>query len=418
MTSTGTTGTTYWVRPGLDVWQGKLRIAGRDVVQATEDVTLPVYLMDLERIGEQVHALQGALTEVGLRHSVRLALKAQREPEVLRYLRSLRTPSAACNVGIDACSPGEVRWAMDHGWSPQEISVTGTNMSEDDFDSILELPVHVNVDLLSQLALVGRKSPGRRVGIRVNPRAGAAWDGGETLYSGSKPTKFGIYEEQLSEALEIASRYGLVISTVHMHVGDGFLSDELPGIERAVEAAARMTSFLQERGCPDDEFNTGGGLGVPLRGSDRPLDLRSWAAIMARHLGPLDVAIGTEPGNYLVKESAILVARIVTLERRLARTFVGLNVGWNVMSYHFLYGKPFDVVLCADPLAEPTELVTVSGNINEGDDLFAENYPFPAARAREGDVVAILGVGGYNQAMQSSHCLRPQAPAVHYGERL
>jgi diaminopimelate decarboxylase len=59
--------------------------------------------------------------------------------------------------------------------------------------------------------------------------------------------------------------------------------------------------------------------------------------------------------------------------------------------------------------------VTVSGNINEGDDLFAEDRPMPVLG--EGDVVAILGVGAYAASMASHHCLRPPAPSVAFTDR-
>jgi len=408
--------TVYWLRPGLDVRGGRLRVAGRDVIDVTTGRELPLYLVDLQRIGEQARALQRALANAGLRHRVRLALKAQRQPETLRYVRSLGEPGSDEAVGIDACSPGEVQRALACGWSPEEISFTGTNLSDEDLDLLLRHRIHINVDLLSQLELVGRRSPGRQVGIRVNPRAGAAWAGGETLYSGSKPTKFGLYAEQLETAVAIARRHGLVITTVHFHVADGFLNDGLPAVEQAVKAAAEMACYLRESGCPLVEVNTGGGLGVPLRADDQPLDLEAWADVMRRHLGPLDVTVGTEPGNFLVKESAVVVGRIVSIEDRLGTRFVGLNFGWNVMSYRFLYHKPFEVILCRDPLAPALDCVTVSGNINEGDDLFAEEYPFPDAR--EGDLVAILAVGGYNQAMQSSHCLRLPARTLCFWDRL
>ena len=79
---------------------------------------------------------------------------------------------------MDVCSPGEVEWALEHGWREDEISYTGTNLSERDLDVILAHPgVHLNVDLLSQIERVGRRAPGRTIGIRVNPRGGAGFDG-------------------------------------------------------------------------------------------------------------------------------------------------------------------------------------------------------------------------------------------------
>ncbi|MDH4074000.1 MAG: diaminopimelate decarboxylase, partial [Gammaproteobacteria bacterium] len=330
--------------------------------------------------------------------------------EILRYIRSLGADDPAERVGIDACSPNEVDYAIAHGWAPSEISCTGTNMTDEDLQRVIDHGAHLNLDLLSQLERYGRLAPGSRAGIRINPRAGAAWGGRKSLYAGTKPTKFGIYEEQIPVAIEIARRHGIAIDTVHMHVADGFLSEGLGEIERAVSVAASVTRKLKSEGFPVEEVNTGGGVGIQLRNEDAALNLAEWADILKRHLGPLEVRVGTEPGNFLTKQSTIVIAEVVTVEDRLGERFIGLNVGWNVVSFKFLYDVPFTFVPCRNPLADPIGLATISGNINEGNDLFAENIPFPAVE--EGDYIAILNAGGYNQAMQSDHCLRPRAGTI------
>ncbi len=60
--------------------------------------------------------------------------------------------------------------------------------------------------------------------------------------------------------------------------------------------------------------------------------------------------------------------------------------------------------------------MTISGHINEGDDLFAEDLPFPDVV--EGDIVAALNVGSYNASMTSEHCLRPPALSVFFTDRV
>jgi len=401
----------WWERAGLDVRDGRLSIAGRDAESLAREHGTPLYVYDLVRIEEQAIALRDALDGAGLRGGVRLALKAQREPTVLSFVRE-RTPW----VGVDVCSPGEIDWAERHGWLPHEISYTGTNLSDRDLDVILDSTCHLNVDLLTQIDRVGRRAdPGRAIGLRVNPRIGATRSGDDSPYAGDRPTKFGIFAEQLPEALGRASAHDLVIDTVHFHVGNKYLSEGLPVFEESVRRVAEMTVWLQEQGCPIAEVNTGGGLGVPQREGDEPLEVEIWAAILGKHLGPLGVVVSTEPGDFLVKECGIHLAEVVTVETRDAVTFAGLDTGWNVMCDHFIYGALLDLVLCRAVGDRPLGPITISGHINEGDDLFAEHLPLP--EVREGDIVAALNVGSYNASMTSEHCLRPPAPSVFFSDR-
>ena len=97
-------------------------------------------------------------------------------------------------------------------------------------------------------------------------------------------------------------------------------------------------------------------------------------------------------------------------------TFVGVDAGWNVVNDHFIYGGPQAIVACARADEAPTGSVTVAGNINEGDDLFAEDEPMPPLG--EGDVVAVLNCGSYAQSMTIVHCLRPPARAVFFHDRV
>lgn len=220
--------------------------------------------------------------------------------------------------------------------------------------------------------------------------------------------------EQLDDAIRIARAHRLVIDTVHMHVGDGFLSDALPQLEVAVERMAGIVTRLRDAGFPVTEVNTGGGLGVPQREEDEPLDPGAYAASLARHLGGLDVTVACEPGDYLAKEMGVLLAEVVTLDERDGTTFVGVDAGYNVAPERFIYGSPHPVVLARAADAPAAAHATVAGNINEGNDLWAEDLPFPDAR--EGDVV-VLNVGSYNQSMHLDHCLRPPAAVLAFADR-
>ena len=418
---------TWWIRPGLKAPDGRLAIAGRDAEALAREHGTPLYVYDLAHVEEQVRALQAALAHTELPHRVRFALKSQREPEMLAFLRGLGEPETPGSIGMDVCSPGELEWALEHGWLPQEISYTGTNVSDEDFATILRYPVQVNVDLLSQLERLGRLAPGRKVGIRINPRAGAARpylpvgytsdvDAKFGQYASSGPTKFGIYAEQLDEALAIARRHRLQIDCVHFHICHRMLNEELPALDQALAEAAKMIARVLAAGCPVEEINTGGGLGTVMGEGDKPLDLEAWATLLADRLGGFGVTIAAEPGEFFVAQAGVLLTEVVSVEDRLGTTFIGLNAGWNIMPGRFVWGESVELVPAAEPLAARPQSVTISGHINEAPDLFAEDYAFPPVH--EGDIVAMLNAGSYYLAVANPHCLRPFPKTLYLRDRL
>jgi diaminopimelate decarboxylase len=399
----------WWVRPGLDIVDGRLQVAGHDAEELARTHGTPTFAYDLARYGENARAWQVAFARTGLPFQLRFALKANPMPDVLAIFRSMGEPGSPGSVGIDACSPGEVLRAIECGWRADEISYTGTNVSERDLDVLLEHGVHVNLDAISQIERYGRRAPGSRIGIRIDPASGAGY-AAHLEYSGDRPTKFGIGLERLEEALAVAARHRLSVDTVHFHVGSGWLADGLGGFERALRAAVEAVGRVRATGHDVREVNVGGGVGVRARADETQVSLDAYAEVMARHLAPLDVTVTAEPGDGLSKDAAVLLGEVVTVEERRGVTFVGLDIGWNVDCAYFIYGFAQELVLCRDAAAARSEMVTVAGHINEASDVFAEDYLLPALE--EGDILAILNAGGYLQAMASTHCLRPTGTPV------
>ena len=399
----------WWVRTGLEIRDGRLTIAGEDAERLARERGTPLFVYDRARFVDNAARIQAAFAPSGLPFRLRFALKANPRPEVLEVFRALGDPGASDSIGIDACSPGEVLRALECGWRADEISYTGTNVSERDLDVLLAHGIHCNLDAVSQVERYGRRAPGGRIGIRIDPAIGAGYNT-HLEYSGSRPTKFGIGLDRFDDALAAAARHDLAIDTIHLHAGSGWLADGLPAFERALLPAIEAVERARAAGHAIIEVNVGGGLGMPARADETPVDLDAYAAVLARHLGPLGVTVAVEPGDLLAKDAAILLGEVVTIEDRRGVMFVGLDIGWNVNCSYFIYRFAQEIVLCRDAAAERTETVTVAGHINEAGDVFADDYPMPPVR--EGDMVALLNAGGYLEAMSSTHCLRPMGATL------
>jgi diaminopimelate decarboxylase len=385
----------WWARDDLDYVEGRLMFAGRDVAAMADAAQGPLFLYSAERVAANLARLQAALATVGRPTRIYYAMKAN------RFVPLLEAMAGWGKCGIDVCSPDEVDRALAAGFAARDISFTGTAVSNRDLDRLLKHPdLTINCDSVGQIRRIGERAPGRAIGVRVNPERGTGYGGSERLtYAGAEVTKFGIYRQQWPEALAMARAHGLTITSLHFHVGCGYLTNELDAWDAAVGAGL---GFLDD--APDVRtVNVGGGLGLPHREGDRPLDLSRWAAILQRRFAGRKVTVAVEPGDFLVKDAGVLVLGVVDVEPKRDVTFVAVDGGFNLAPEPAYYDLPCEPVACT-PREGPWQPVTIAGNINEALDTWASGKPMPPLA--EGDRIALLNAGGYGSSMSSNHCMR------------
>lgn len=384
----------WWEREDLCYRDDRLHFGGRDLMALAAESGTPAFAYHAARVRDNLQRIHDALDAHGVVHDAFYAIKANRFAALIAFLKALG------RCGIDACSPAELRKALRFGFEEREISYTGTSVSESDLDCLQQHPgVLVNCDSLSTIRRLGPRCPGRRIGVRINPELGAGYNE-QLKYAGTKATKFGIYGDRFDEALELAHDLGLVVERLHFHVGSGYLGDALEVFERVLErVGALLDAHPQIR-----TLNVGGGLGVPLTEGDVAIDLDRWAAMIAQHVARRGVRVQVEPGDYLVKDAGVLLVRVNTVEDKAGTRFVGVDAGLNIQNLAAYYRTPFIVAPLCRVAGAPLERVTIAGNINEAIDLLAEDIELPAPA--EGDLLALLNVGGYGSSASSNHCMR------------
>jgi len=384
----------WWQREDLLYRAGGLHLAGTDLQRFAERSGTPCFVYSEQRVRANLERLQHALLAHGVAAAFFYAIKANRFPPLLGAMRQW----GLC--GIDACSPGELLLALQSGFAEEQISYTGTSVSNADLDVLRRHPgVHLNCDAISTIRRLGERCPGRSIGIRINPRVGAGYNEG-LRYAGEKPTKFGIYQDRFEEALAVAANYGMRVTQLHFHFGSGYLNTELPQLQQALH----NTSWFLER-CPGiDTLDIGGGMGVALEPQRQALDADAWAALIAAHAHKHRVRIHVEPGDYLVKDAGALLVQINTVEEKGGKLFVGVDAGFNLQNLAAYYKTPFIAAPLSWRSDAPLQTVSVAGNINEAIDLLAEDVVVPAPE--EGDYLALLNTGGYGAAASSNHCMR------------
>jgi diaminopimelate decarboxylase len=218
-------------------------------------------------------------------------------------------------------------------------------------------------------------------------------------YSGAHTTKFGIYKEQFKEAVSVARHYGLTVKRIHFHTGCGYLT---PQLDMWNDIIAACLWFVDELDSVEI-VNVGGGLGVPHTAQDEALDLSAWARILARHFLSRPLSIEIEPGDYLVKDTGVLLLTVNTVETKKDTVFVGVDAGFNIAVEPAVYGLPFHPVPAIRRRGDPRQ-VTIVGNINEALDVWYADISLPPVS--EGDCLVLINAGAYSSSMASNHCMR------------
>lgn len=383
----------WWERADLHYREGRLEFGGCDLASLAERGT-PAYVYRAGRLRENLQRLRAALDGAGVPHEAYFAIKANRFGPLLDALRA----DGGC--GIDACSPAELRHALAHGFRESDISFTGHAVSEPDLDVLAAHPgVHVNCDSISTIRRLGRRCRGRSIGIRLNPGLGAGYND-RLRYAGAKPTKFGVYPDRFEEAMASAREAGMEVDTLHFHIGSGYQGDAIHVLEQVLQGAAGILDAHPAI----RRLNVGGGLGVRMTETDVSVDLGHWAGTIARHALPRGLRVAVEPGDYVVKDAGLLLVRVNTVEDKAGTRFVGVDAGLGILNLLAYYGIPYVVAPLRHRPGAPRERVTISGNINEAIDILAEDIAIEAPQ--EGDLLALVNVGGYGSAAASNHCMR------------
>ncbi len=253
----------------------------------------------------------------------------------------------------------------------------------------------------------------------MNPRIGAvAEGGGETLYTGPRPTKFGIFAEQLDGRARDRARVTTSRSTPCTSTSATATSTSgLPVFEETVRRVGRDGGVPAGRGLPDPRGEHGRRArraAARRRRAARPggVGRDPGAATSARSTS----LVATEPGDFLVKECGVHLAEVVTVEDargphvRRARHGLERDV------------RALRVRIAARPGAVPRRRrgpgrarSRSPGTSTRATTCSRRTYPFP--EVREGDIVAAIDVGSYNASMTSEHCLREPAGVVCFGDR-
>ena len=365
----------------------------------------PTFVTAEARIRANIRRLRTSFLAWGPNFRVHYAIKANPQPAILRIVQS-----EGC--GADASSPAEIRLAREAGIAPAHIVYTAAYPSAEELATALRAGVVVNLDdpgLLHPMLALGRPTV---LSFRLNP--GIRRGGAEGLALGGTESKFGAPADRLIPAYRTARGAGVERFGVHTMLGSNLLSAS-EFSRHAVVVGAFLKRLRTQVGIVPEFVDVGGGLGVPYRPAESPLDVEALAgSLVPQIVGALAQGERTavmarptlllEPGRYLVADSTVLLTRVTFVKRR-PRRFVGVDAGMQTLLRPALYGAYHAVYPVGAGRRSKRFRTQIVGPICEPADVLARDRMLPELEA--GDCLAVGNAGAYGFAMSNRYNARP-----------
>lgn len=380
----------------------------RELFRVAQEHGTPYYVYSAEGIRERCRVLRSAFAGLSVRWYY--AVKANPRKAIVSLIYGE-------GFGAEVVSIGEAYIALQAGVAPENIVFNGNAKTMDEVREALARGIRrFNFDSLDQWELL--EAHAREAGeevealVRLNPDVAADHP---HLSVGSAESKFGMSAEEI---LSYAGRWkrarGAKVCGVHCHTGSQFLTAE--PLMAGARAAIAVFQGLRARGLRVHILNLGGGFGVPYHPAELTFPVGAFAEGIRKEIAGLGdgVELCFEPGRYVVAESGAIVARVVSIKTRGARTIVAVDAGMTENIRPALYGAYHPIFhlgsqrerLQRQGDERPRIPVDIVGPVCESGDFLALGFPLVPANAegiRRGDVILISHCGAYAPAMQSNY---------------
>lgn len=376
----------------------ELLIGGVPAVELAEEYGTPLYVYDAEILRTRYRQLEEAFSTRHENFSISYAVKANFNPEIAELL-------VEEGAHLDCASPAEIMLA-EKLVGTEEIMYTAPYTPGEEIDYAAEKNSTINFDGI--YALENASSLPDRVSFRIDPGIGRGDFG---LVLGGGDTKFGVPEDRAVEAYRKAVERGAERFGIHMMTGSNVRDPdyfaEITG--KLLEIAGEIRSEL------DIEFefvDIGGGLGIPYKPGDEPLDVEETAekvmdafekGVEEHGLGNPELRI--EPGRFLTAESGVLLTRVTGVRTKQDRTFIGTDTGMHHMIRPMLFDAHHEILMANEPERPVEGEKTVVGLVCSSTDVIAEQRSLPSVE--KGEILAIMNAGAYGFSMASHWNTRP-----------
>ncbi|RFF28483.1 MULTISPECIES: bifunctional aspartate kinase/diaminopimelate decarboxylase [unclassified Wenzhouxiangella] len=353
------------------------------------------YVYDLPTVREACRRLSGLQSVDRVLYS----MKANSHPQLLRT-------AVAGGLGVECVSLAEARHALEQvpDLEPGDMLFTPNFAPREEYRQAVAMGLPLTVDNMHVLEHWGRDLAGQSIFLRLDPGSGLGHH--KLVRTAGSNSKFGIPLSELERAQTLCRAHDIRIRGLHAHTGSGIMHPDNwhRSLETLGEAARRIDTV--------EIINLGGGLGVPDRSDELPLDTTAMDGGLAelKKQLPRSVQVWIEPGRYVVSPAGVLLARVTQTKDKDSVRYVGVATGMNSLIRPALYGAWHEIVNLSRFDEPGSHVYNVVGPICESGDILGLDRLLP--HSSEGDVLLIANTGAYGAAMASRYNLREPAGEI------
>ena len=257
----------------MKIHEDQIFIGNVPVSTLAAEFGTPVYVYDEQKIRANYRRAYGAFARHYPDFKMFYAVKCCNNPAIVNIMRQE-------GAGVDAASVNEILLAKSVGLGGEDVMFSGNFLSDSDIRQGLESGVIFNLDDLSILPRLLKFGKPEILSFRVNPGYGKS-NVGDFVTNAGPNAKFGIHPDDVLKAYRMAKEAGIRRFGAHMMTGSCITDAEyFPFVTGLLMDIIGRTG--RELGIDFEFIDLGGGLGIPYRPDEAPLDLERAAELTAR----------------------------------------------------------------------------------------------------------------------------------------
>lgn len=357
-----------------------------------EKYPTPFYLYDEKGIRETCRGLNSAFGwSEGFRNY--FAVKATPNPHILQIVKDE-------GLGADCSSKAELILSEKVGLTGEQVMFTSNNTPAWEYQAAKDLGAILNLDDITHIEFV-EQTVGLPdlVSFRYNP--GPARQG-NVIIGKPEEAKYGFTEQQLFDGYRLLKEKSVQRFGLHTMVA----SNELDGsffVETARMLFDLVVRIEREVGIRIEFTNLGGGIGIPYRPEESPVDLAAVGEQIQELYDQMIVKAGLDPVKVVLENGRMVTGPhgyLITScihHKQIYRSYVGVDASMANLMRPGMYGAYHHITVLGKENEPADTTVDVVGSLCENNDKFAIERSLP--KIERGDLLAIHDAGAHGHAM-------------------